>query len=371
MNQTDVVWLGDSTPAYPVKRRDPMVDHRQESWRWDILTLDEAPAGTLDGVTDGSLEFNINNTIRGGGSLEWSGQEEPDWSRIMLQPWFVLKTAEVEIAWPRGVFIPAAPVQEHTDEGVSVNVELYDKLLILDQDKVDRTYTVKAGANVVDTIRSIISGAGQTKHLIEDSDATLRSAMFWEAGTTKLKIINELLDAINYFSLWCDGYGTYQGSPYKAPASRPVVRNFVDDQDSIYRPDFTHDRDLFNIPNKVIEVGRSDGEEEGLVATATNTDPSSPYSYQQRGRWIVQHDTDVEATSQQVLNDIAQRRLAQLSQTASSIGFSHAHVPLELNELVTFERGARGLKLSATVQSFSISTRPGELMQTKIREVTI
>lgn len=371
MNQTDVVWLGDSTPAYPVKRRDPMVDHRQESWRWDILTLDEAPAGTLDGVTDGSLEFNINNTIRGGGSLEWAGQEEPDWSRIMLQPWFVLKTAEVEIAWPRGVFIPAAPVQEHTDEGVSVNVELYDKLLILDQDKVDRTYTVKAGANVVDTIRSIISGAGQTKHLIEDSDATLRSAMFWEAGTTKLKIINELLDAINYFSLWCDGYGTYQGSPYKAPAYRPVVRNFVDDQDSIYRPDFTHDRDLFNIPNKVIEVGRSDGEEEGLVATATNTDPSSPYSYQQRGRWIVQHDTDVEATSQQVLNDIAQRRLAQLSQTASSIDFSHAHVPLELNELVTFERGARGLKLSATVQSFSISMRPGELMQTKIREVTI
>lgn len=368
--QTDYVWLGTSTPAYPIGGRDPLLDHRDEAWQWDVLTLAEAPAGTLDGVEAGTLEFNVNSTIRGGGSLTWSGTDEPDWSKILLQPWYVLRTADMEIRWPRGVFIPAAPVDQHTDTGKTVEVELYDKLLILDQDKVEQTYTVAKGANVVSAIRAVISSAGQSRHSIEDNTQTLRSAMVWEAGTSKLRIVNDLLASINYFSLWCDGYGVYQGNPYKAPAARPVVRTFVDDQDSIYSPDFTHDRDMFDIPNKVIQVGRGDGDTPGLVATATNTDPGNPYSQPSRGRWIVHVDTDVEAATQAVLNGIAARRLGELSQVASAVDFQHAHVPLELNDVVVFERGDRELELTATVQTMSISTTPGDLMQTKIREVT-
>lgn len=366
----EVVWLADSTPVYQISGKDPLLDHRDESWRWDILTLKEAPAGTLDGVEAGTLEFNVNSTIRGGGTLTWSGADEPDWSQVLLQPWYVLRTAEMEISWPRGVFIPAAPVDAHNDTGKTVEVELYDKLLILEQDAVDATYTVAKGANVVAAIRAVISSAGQTRHSIDDNTQTLRSAMVWEAGTSKLRIVNDLLDSINYFSLWCDGYGVYQGNPYKAPSERPVARTFVDDEDSIYSPDFGHDRDLFNIPNKVIQVGRGDGDTPGLVATATNTNPKNPYSQPARGRWITHVDTDVEATSQTVLNNIAKRRLSELSQVASSLDFTHAHVPLELNDVVEFERRDRGLDFTATVQSFSISTTPGDLMKTKIREVT-
>lgn len=366
----EVIWLGDSTPVYPIGGKDPLLDHRDESWRWDILTLKEAPAGTLDGVEAGTLEFNVNATIRGGGNLTWSGLDEPNWSQILLQPWYVLRTAEMEISWPRGVFIPAAPVDAHTDTGKTVDVELYDKLLILDQDKTDSTTTIGKFINVVEAIRTVIGSAGQTRHAIEDNPQVLRSAMVWEAGTSKLRIVNDLLAAVNYFSLWCDGYGVYQGSPYKAPAARPIVRRFVDNKDSIYTPDFTHDRDMFNIPNKVIEIGRGDGDTPGLVATATNEDPDNPYSYPSRGRWIVHVDTDVEATSQAVLDGIATRRLRELAQVASAVDFTHAHVPLELNDVVEFERGDRAVKLRATVQTMSISTTPGDLVQTKIREVT-
>lgn len=365
----EVIWLGDSTPVYPIGGGDPLLGHRNEKWRWDILTLTEAPGGQLDGVEDGTLEFNVNNTIRGGGNLTWSGKEEPEWSKILLQPWYILQTKEGEIGWPRGVFIPAAPVDSHTDTGKTVDVELYDKLLILDQDKVDKTYTVTKGTHVVTAIRILLASAGQDRHAIEDKTDTLRSPMVWPAGTSKLAIVNELLKSINYFSLWCDGYGVYQGRPYQAASARPVVRRFIDDADSIFGPDFAHDRDMFNIPNKVIQVGRGDGDTEGLVAVATNEDPRSPYSYQARGRWIVHVDTDVEATSQGVLDGIADRRMAELSQTASAVDFDHAHVPLELNDIVEFQRGDRGLKIRAAVQSMTISTATGDLVQTKIREV--
>lgn len=365
----EVIWLGDSTPVYPIGGGDPLLGHRDEVWRWDVLTLAEAPGGTLDGVEDATLEFNVNATIRGGGNLTWSGVEEPDWSKILLQPWYVLNTPEGPIGWPRGVFIPAAPVDAHTDTGKTVDVELYDKLLILDQDKVDKTYTVAEGTNVVTAIIVVIESAGQTRHAIEDKADTLKHPMVFEAGTSKLAIVNELLSSINYFSLWCDGYGVYQGRPYQEASARPVVRTFVDDEDSIFAPDFTHDRDMFNIPNKVIEVGRGDGDTEGLVATATNEDPRSPYSYQARGRWIVHVDTDVEATSQGVINGIATRRLGELSRTASAVDFEHAHVPLELNDIVEFKRGDRDLAIRAAVQTMTISTATGDLVKTKIREV--
>jgi len=365
------IWLTDAVPVDWGTEEDPLLGHREESWRWEVLTLEEAPAGTLDGVQAGTLDFSIFNTIKGGGSLTFAGEEEPNWARIMLQPWYSLHTRQGPIEWPLGVFIPAAPPGTYTDAGKTVDVELYDKLLILDQDKMERTYTVPAGTPVADHIRAMIDDAGQAgRHAIEDSEEQLRNNMTWEAGTSRLAIINDLLDSINYFSLWCDGWGVYQGRPYQAPAQRPTARVFVDDEKSIYSPNFTHDLDLFNIPNKVIEVGRGDEEEEGLTAVATNMDPDSPHSYQARGRWITHVDEDVEATSQAVIDAIAKRRLAELSQTSSVIEFQHALVPMELNDIIEFQRNHYGLAIRATLQSFSISTATGALVQSKIREVT-
>lgn len=369
MQPEQVVWNTEGDYPGWALGQDPFTGHRNERWEWRVMTLEEAPVGVLDGVMDGQLDFNVANRIRGGGSVSWAGTSEPEWPKIMLQPWFTVETAAGELSWPLGVFIPEASPAKHADEDVTVDLELYDKLLILDQDAVDKTYTVAKGANVVAAIRTVINSAGQRRHAVEDNTATLASAMVWEPGTPKLTIVNDLLDAINYFSLWCDGYGVYQGRPYQAPGERPTARTFADDDESIYAPTFTHDRDRFGVPNKVVQVGASDGDTPPPVATATNTDPASPYSYPARGRWITVTDTNVEAANQAVLNGIARRRLAELTQTASVVEFQHAHVPMALNDVVEFRRDARGIAVRAAIQSYSISTQTGELVSTKIREV--
>src|SRR5690606_23496078 len=102
-----------------------------------------------------------------------------------------------------------------------------------------------------------------------DSTETLTSGMVWPAGTSKLRIINDLLSAINYFSLRCDGHGRYVAAPYLAPASRPVVRRFVPAPDAIHLPEFTRDRDLAGIPNKVVLVSSGSGDDEALVGVAS------------------------------------------------------------------------------------------------------
>lgn len=349
----------------------PLTGPRQESWRWDLLTLDDELVDRLDGVKSARLTYSIFATIRGGGQLSWAGTTAPDWNRMRLQPWYTAEFPDgTSQSWPLGVFIPAAGPAKWSDGLCEAEVELYDKLLVLDRDKVEGTFTVDAGAIVTDTVAAIIEGAGETRYSIEDSAELLSSPMVWEPGTSKLRIVNDLLDAINYFALWADGHGVLRGQPYVAPADRGVAWDFADGPQSIYSPEFEHDRDEFDVPNKFVCVGRGDGETEGLIGSATNEDPDSPYSFQQRGGWITETATDVEATSQEVIDAIAQRRLTEATQVTSSLVVPHAILPdLDLNAAVTFRRRPAGLDLRAVVQATEISTTLGELQKTTIREV--
>lgn len=349
---------------------DPLLGSRTESWRWDMLTNRGGPLGTLDGVEDGSLEMSIFNTIRSGGNLTYAGPDPVDWNRVRLQPWITVGSPVGELSWPMGVYIPATPAAGHDDVGTTYEVELYDKLLVLEQDKVDKSHAVPAGATVTAAIRALILGAGETMVAITDSTEKLRSPMVWEAGTSKLAIINELLEVINYFSLWCDGFGAYRAEPYVDPDRRPIERTLRDDEAGLYLPKFTHTEDTFNIPNKVVLVSQSDGDTPALVAVATNTDPNSPFSYPSRGRWVTFSETGVETTSQAVFNAVASRRLSSLASVSSTFDIEHAMIPLDLNDAVRFIREARNISGVAVVQKMSISTTPGSLVKTTLRTVS-
>src|SRR5690606_30012693 len=128
----------------------------------------------------------------------------------------------------------------------------------------------------------------------------LTSPMVWEAGTSKLRIVNDLLAAIDYNSLWVDGQGNFRATPYVRPAARSItysilndesgaalVRELADGQESIYLDEWSRDRDVYGVPNKVVAVATGTGDEEPLVGVATNEDPASPFSEPSRGRWIV------------------------------------------------------------------------------------
>lgn len=337
-------------------------------WRWALLTKDEQPVGVLDGVKSGRLEFSIYNTVRGGGSFQWAGLAPLDWGQFRVQPWYVADTVAGHIEWPLGVFLMNGPSQQHEDATINVSVDLYDKLLVLDQVKVTSTYTVAAGTVVTTALRTLLAAYPVS---ITDSTETLSAAMSWPPGTTLLRIGNDLLAAINYFSLWADGYGVFRADKYVAPAYRAVEYEFADTEASIYEPGFVEDYDLFEVPNVVILVARSDGDTPALVGTARNDDPLSPTSTVARGREIAFVEENVEATSVQVLNDLAYRRLLDLSAKATTLQIGHAPIPFDLNDAVTFVNARRAVHGLCVIQSMSMQSAPGSLVQTKLLEVRL
>lgn len=271
---------------------------------------------------------------------------------------------------PLGVFIPTAPVEQWDEGGGRQEIELLDRTSIISQDYVDRAYSVPKNANVISEVRKIIASTGERVGALTASDETLNSDMTWGAGTNKLTIINELLDAAGFFSLWADGNGQFRVEKYRAPKNRPVAFQLLDDANSIYLPNLSIDRDIYSVPNKVIMTAQGDGQSEGWSVVATNENESSPFSYQRRGRWVTDVQLGVEATSLESLQSKAEKRLRSLSSLQSTVEINHAPVPgLKVNDVVRFRRNPADVDTLFTVTKTSINLDPTSLAKTTLTEV--
>lgn len=367
----DELAVDDDEQAYYGGQADPTTGHRSEEYVWRLLDRSGGIIGTLDGVTDGKVEHSIFTTIKGGGSLTFAGDTPPEWDRVQVQPWYRAESTTGQvIEWPLGVFLASSPAADHGDAGITYSVDLYDRLLIPHEDRFGHSYSLPAGTSIVGAIREILDGLGwNPRHVIEDSDSATANPRVWDADATKLRIINDLLESINYGSLYCDGYGIYRAEHYTPPQSRPTMFAFIDSENGIYSPDFTYEHDTFGVPNRVIVQTNGTDEEPGMIATAENIDPASPFSHPARDRWVTDEPEEVEAVDLETLQSIADRRLSEKSQVVTSIEVSHYPLDFDLNGAVTFRRDAQGVNVLAVVQKWSLDTTPGALQKSTIREV--
>lgn len=339
--------------------------NRTASFRYELLAVDETPLGDIDGVTGGSLEYSADSAVKAGGQIDVKDVDGIDWSRARIRPWAKVNGQE----WPLGLFIPSTPAAKWSMGKRSWTLSLLGKNTTLEQDKVPAWVSYPAGTVVTAAVREQITLSGQTGVSITDSTKTLAAGMAWPAGTPRLTIINDLLAAIDYWSLWTDGYGRFRAEPYVLPANRPIRYQLLDGEQSIYRDDFTREQDQYSIPNRVVAGGVGTASAESLVGLWENTDPTSPWSEPSRGFWITHTESGVEAVDLDTLNAYARRRGVELSSATATIPVDHALVPLDLNDAVRFRRTPAGIDARHTVQAMTVQLSPIELMTTTYREV--
>lgn len=341
--------------------------NRNTKYYLDILDANDAPLIRLDGVTDGRLDWVANAVIKGGGELTVRDVNQTiNWLTVRLRPVMVVEGLPEQ---PLGVFL-VSEAPESWENGRSWAVKLLDKTTILDQDVVTATYGVAAGTVVTTAITTVITGAGITNYKVAASAATLSGALTWPAGTSKLRIINDLLAVINYFSLYSNFEGQLVAEPYTLPANRPIVYEFVDGANAIYEPNFTRDYDIWKIPNRVVVTGQGDGTTAALTSSLDNIDPNSPYSIANRGRVVGYTEEGVEAADQATLDAYARRRLVELTTPTAGVEIRHAPVPgLTVNQTVRFRRLPADIDARHTVSKTEITLKGDALAVSTLREV--
>lgn len=319
--------------------------------RWEHTLLDDTdtPLRVLQHVTGGDCEIVAQSPLGGSGVLTLDDGDNIDWMRHRVQSVYI-NGAE---RWAVGTFLFASPREQHTATGINYEVVLLTKMNIIDEDSIEARLSLPENEPIIPAVVALIESTGETRIAVTGSTATLRTALTFEPGTSKLAIINELLEAAGYWSLWCDGTGMFRVEPYVDPEKRAPVIEFEHGETSIHAAEWEHEQDHTKVPNRFITVGRGDEETPALVGIATNENPDSPYSYQARGRWITAQETGVEGADQTVFDELAARRLRDAMHPVSRLTVTHGMVQLNPNDVVGFtpEDGQRRL---ATVQRMRI-----------------
>lgn len=348
---------------------------RVESWRVELLDAENRFKRDMPGVLSGSIEMDRDKEVAGGGSLEIAitDASEVDWLRDRLRVLYKVNGIE----WSLGTFLPIVPGVTYSEDFErlygdqqiqNISVELIDTLTVIAEDRVAEGYSVHGGTSVSEALTTLIDSTGE-QHSITETSETLIECMSWLAGTSKLRIANDLLQTINYFSLRSGESGRLIAAPYQAPTSRVVAWRFRPSEYAIHSADMYRNVDLYELPNRVVLITNGTEEEEALVAVAENNDPDDPLSIPARSRTITYVEEGVEATSQDVLNALAERKLRSKQTEYATIEISHAPIPLRINDLVEVELPDR--QSIAVVQSTSVPLEVGGQSRTTLVEVQL
>ena len=341
---------------------------RVEGFRYELLDNNDNILGDLHGVEPGgNLAFSVYTAIKGTGAITIVGKNSlRDWGKHRIRISYVCG----DLVEPLITAIPQIPILRAEPTTTTVELGLADKLLIPASDSFETTFGLQAGTNIIDAVRTILatSGVASSTLAITDSDVTLAASMVWDASddeASKLRIINDLLDAAGYMSLWCDGLGRFRAEPYVEPLSRPVAWTFEDTPNrGSYLPDWQREQNTIRA-NKFIAVQRAEPDTPPLVATAIDQ-----AAFDQLGWWFTVKEADIEAANQEILDLIAARRLDEITQTWEKFTISHPHIDgVTLNSAVSFANSRIGRSLRAVVQRQEWTLAAGGLIASTMRGI--
>ncbi|MBK9156784.1 MAG: hypothetical protein IPM11_01410 [Micropruina sp.] len=95
---------------------------RGEHFRFDMLSLGMTASGHMVGDVSCSLSGSIFDSIRTGGTLSWSGDDDlmPDWRHSLIRPMYVVQD---QGEWPLGTLYCRAPRLVRKPGSISVSVQ--------------------------------------------------------------------------------------------------------------------------------------------------------------------------------------------------------------------------------------------------------
>ena len=382
-------------PLRSLSTDDVLYGDRVTSYRWEVLAhgaTSDSLVGYLDGVVDGSasLSWSLFAAVKGSGNMKVADLESAQPGLVTigdvplqsarLRPVLVIEGLP-EI--PLGMYVPSAAPEEWSGTGRVFSLELLDRSTVLDQDRTEQSYTVSATTPILQAVASVIASAGEWITVDAQVTTTPSAPLVWPAGTSKLQIVNDLLAALNYNSLWVDGVGAFRATPYVVPARRSptyellndVERELIDGETSIYSQEWSRDLDMFSVPNKVIAVQAGSGDATPLTGQYSNTDPYSPFSFPSRGRWITSVLDNVETpsgTAPEVtafLESKAQQSLIAQSAVQATVSVKHLPVPIRVSDVMRFANAPAGIDARHVVTSVKLAATPLGLMETTLQEV--
>ena len=242
---------------------------RNIEFRYYLLDENDQPkspgnssTNRLWNVLSGDISYTSLGRLKSSLTIKIKEDElfDIDYMNDRIKPVVVIDGKEYSL----GIFLISSPNRNISSLGCERYLTCYSKLKILDNDKVLSRYYVGVGTNVVNEVIRLL---GSNTYNITSSNQTTSTSREWEIGTSKLDIINDLLDVINYNTLLVDTLGTFISYPYKLPEERIHTIEYIEGKDSIICYEMSEDFDFFDVPNVFVRYTNDVDIDPPIVAT--------------------------------------------------------------------------------------------------------
>lgn len=305
-----------------------------EYWEVHLLNNHDHRKFKFPQVSSGSLDWSIFKAIGGSGKIEFT--EQPDfeinWFRDRLSITHVNESAAQPVQ-PMGIWLFAKPERNYKQGITKAPLALLDKCELYSSE-IGQWLTIPAGTVVTDKVYELmVTKATGISVSLTPSTKTLPIALSWEPTDTWLTVINRLLKAIDYGSLWADLKGYFRVAPYVLPEKRPVKLTYGAEAGNVKLKDEWDDSlPLSDIPTGVVAFSKGDETTPGLRGRA-DLPASHPLSAVSRDMEKIK-SINVEAVDQASIDGLAARGLAEAVQAVRRASIIHPVNATEMNDVV-------------------------------------
>nr|DAP50268.1 MAG TPA: protein of unknown function (DUF5047) [Caudoviricetes sp.] len=249
-----------------------------------------------------------------------------DYENDRIQIFCNIKVPKIgTFSYSLGIFLMSAPKRSILSALINRDVNCYSKLKLLYDKKVDTTYRLSKGANVRNAIISLL---GTHNYILPESNATMPSNREWQAGSTSISIINDLLsDYMGCTSLYVTNEGCFASRIYVLPADRTIDFTYTNQSGNL-KVNMEEEIDTFSIPNKFTSY-TSSSTGESLYYTYINNNVESITSVTSRyGRIVSETPVQVDCSTLAELEKATKKRANEASSTYAKITWYTKVIPL-------------------------------------------
>lgn len=337
-----------------------MVDwHSTMDQTFEFYVVDPASwkdKSILSTITSCTINRDLSADTLGSATIDSTEILDECYVRVYL----VVIQNGVKTRVPLGTFLVQTPSIRHDGKVSSVSMDAYTPLIELKGSSPPIGYTLLKEQTVMDVASRLCEENLRAPVVAIDTEDELNSNFTSNLDDTWMSFLSDLISMAKYqFGL--DEMGRVIFEPVRDMRSLQAVWTYNDDNSSILRPEFTDERDLYDVPN-VVEVVYSTGS--GYrTSRIVNDDPNSPVSTVNRGWEKLYRDTNPSFSgvpSQRDLDAYAKQLLRSLSSLEHTITYTHGYCPVRIGDCVLLNHSRMGLvNVKAKVTSQSIKCETG------------
>lgn len=286
-------------------------------------------------LIDGEIEYNALADIHRSCNLILTRRLR--WGVDLVKLTMHLADSKSTVSCPVGVFTLTSPVSSVDEVPQSYDVPGYDRLFFLRREVGD-DYSIAAGVTYYDALTTVFQDAGLSGVLLSSraSDHTLPVTKTWplvpqdeydpdqnDTPVSWLRVVNDLLRAVNFRGVFVNNDGRYVCAPYQSPVSRAPSYTFSDSSRiPILGTKRSAHRDVWGVPNRWVAIASNPPEgvvpstANGLIQVRNNVSDGIT-SQDMRDGLVWPITLKYEVASSSVLSDVVDRRVESDTQTVT------------------------------------------------------